>query len=75
VLISKLFLIYFDLILISLLLSFALMPKKVTKKRSRLHKNFWFSTVRLNRRDASRSKPIPAPATASLARPAALSLP
>jgi len=32
------------------LLSFGLNQKKVTKKSSRLPKNFWFSTGRLNRR-------------------------
>jgi len=49
------------------LLSFVLPQKKVTKKRSRLYENFWFSTDWLC--DATQAAPshIPAHASVSLA--------
>jgi hypothetical protein len=46
------------------LLSFGLIQKKVTKKRSRLDKNFWFSTGRIVR--AIQAAPTHRPALASV---------
>jgi len=50
------------------LLSFGLIQKKVTKKKSRLDKNFWFSTERIVHAIQAAPPHMPALASVSLAK-------